>query len=94
MSYVTVTEVWNTDHTEEQRSWFHDKLQEMLRAGRFIQVRDHTGLLSNSLYYPNLEDCEYVVKRFPDINSAQEYVDFVSNLEPVSMTIKVVTDDS
>ena len=94
MSYVTVTEVWNKDHTEEQRSWFHDRLQEMLQQGRFIPVQDHTGLLRNSLYYPNLEDCEYVVKRFRDVESAQEYVDFVSNLEPVSMTIEVIANDS
>ena len=94
MSYVTVTEVWNKDHTEEQRSWFHDRLQEMLQQGRFIPVQDHTGLLSNSLYYPTLEDCEYVVKRFRDVESAQEYVDFVSNLEPVSMTIEVIANDS
>lgn len=92
MSYVTVTEVWNYDHTDEQRNGFHNKLQEMLAQGKFIQVKDHTGLLSNSLYFPSLEDCEYVVKRFKDVESAQEYVDFVSNLNPVSMTIKLVTD--
>jgi hypothetical protein len=88
MSYVKVIEVWDYDHTEEQRSWFHNKLQEMLKDGRFIQVIDHTGLLSNSLYFPSLENCEYVVKRFRDVQSAQEYITFVSNLNPVSMTIE------
>ena len=93
MSYVTVTEVWDKDHTKEQRDWFHNKLQELLKDQRFIPVKDHTGLLSNSLYYPSLENCEYVVKRFRDVESAQEYVDFVSNLNPVSMTIKVIGND-
>jgi hypothetical protein len=93
MSYVTVTEVWDKDHTKEQRDWFHNKLQELLNDQRFIPVKDHTGLLSNSLYYPSLENCEYVVKRFRDVESAQEYVDFVSNLNPVSMTIEVIGND-
>lgn len=90
MSYVIVTEVWDKDHTDEQRSWFHDKLQEMLKEGKFIRVIDNTGLLSNSLYFPSLENCEYVEKRFKDVESAQEYIDFVSNLQPVSMTIEVI----
>ena len=94
MSYVTVTEVWNTNHTEEQTDWFHTKLQEMLKERRFITVTDPvTGALSNSLYYPSLEDCEYVVKRFRDVEAAQEYVDFVSNLNPVSMTITIIAND-
>lgn len=92
MSYVTVTEVWDKDHTGEQRDAFHNKLQEMLNERKFILVIDHTGLPSNSLYYPSLEDCEYVVKRFRDVEAAQEYIDFTSNLNPVSMRIDIVDD--
>lgn len=93
MTIYKVIEVWNRLHTDAERDLFHDKLLEMYNEGRFIRIKDENGNESNSEYIMKMSKSgpynEKVIKRFIDEKSAQEYINFVSNLDPISLTIEV-----
>lgn len=80
---VSVTEKWDYTHTVEQRTVFHHKLGEMWQEGRMFPAVTDPAAWSFSTY---AEDGS-PTKVFLDLKSAQEYIDFVANLNPVSMTI-------
>ena len=93
MKIYKVIEVWSRLHTDAERDAFHDKLLEMYNQGRFIRIKDINGNDSNSEYIMAMSKSgpynSKVVKRFIDEESAKEYVNFVSNLDPISLTIEV-----
>lgn len=86
---AVVTEVWDYEHTIQERRKFKAKLAEMRLQGRFFPKS--LSPLDNSEYVPNRVNTEKVLKRFIDVEAAQEYIDFLNSyLKPaVSLTITV-----
>ena len=80
---ISVTEKWDYPHTPEQRAVFHKLLHEMHVAGRMFPA----SLDPNNWSYSTYADDGSPTKVFVDLESAQEYIRYVANLNPVSMTI-------
>jgi hypothetical protein len=74
---VTVQQEYNYNHTPEQSEPFIHKLDEMKAAEKFISVTFAEGDTNPTF-------------TFADEASADEYVAFMSNLNPVSTTITPV----
>lgn len=78
--FVTVTERWNYDHTDQQRIDLHNKLDQMKSEGKFILAPSGDRSVYNSNGSPT--------KTFTNIDAAKEYIAFYDLWQPpVSMTI-------
>jgi len=71
---VTVQQVYNYNHTPEQSAPFSYKLAEMKELGTFVETNFPEGEPGPILTFTTEE-------------AANEYVAFMSNLNPVSTTI-------
>ena len=74
---VTVQQIFDYNHTPEQSAPFIQKLDEMKEEGKFISS-------------DFLKDDVEPILTFLDEAAANEYVEFMSNLNPVSTTITPV----
>jgi len=89
MTVYKVCELWNRIHTDEERDNIHQKLIAMIKDKKFIPFSSEKNNVHYSEYIPNAEETEITVKRFPTEQDAQEYINFVSNLEPISLKIEI-----
>jgi hypothetical protein len=80
---ISVTEKWDYPHTVEQRRPFHWLLREMYENGRMFPASTDPEAWSYSTY---AEDGS-PTKIFIDLAAAQEYINFIANLNPVSITL-------
>lgn len=86
-TFVTVTEKWGPPwHTDEIRTDIHRKLDSMQVSGKFITcpLNNYDRSTYNTDGSPT--------KTFTSVDSANEYIQFISNLNPISVTINVFQD--
>ena len=77
---VAVTEKWDWWHTDEHRKELWAKLDEMRKQGK-------TSYTDNGTYSHYAEDGS-PTKYFRDMEAAEEYMNWLSKWNPVSLTVK------
>ena len=99
MAIYKVIQVWSRDHTESERDSITNFCIDLYNANLFIPAKtkvvldknneNETVIDSFSEYVPNMTQTQYVITKFATEASAQQYINFVSNLDPISLTIEV-----
>ena len=80
--FVTVTEIWDHWHTDDQRILIHDFLDSMEQDGKFIR-----SLLNGDRSTYNANGAP--TKTFTSIEAADEYIAFYQTWKaPVEMIVK------
>ena len=92
MAVYKVIEQWSRSHTVQEIDSIHKKIEELLKKNKFVvigykDIKKTYAIYSE--YLPSEEFTTHVIKRFIDEESALEYIQFVSNLDPISLTIEI-----
>lgn len=100
MAIYKVKQVWNKNHTESERNNITNFCLDLYKSNLFIPltttavVVDEDGTTEMwpekfSEFVPDNVNTQYVVTKFATESGAQQYINFISNLNPVSVTIEV-----
>jgi hypothetical protein len=80
--FVTVTEIWDYSHTDDQRILIHNQVDKMQAEGKFI-----LSLVNNGRSVYNAAGSP--TKTFTSIEAANEYIAFYQTWKPpVEMIVK------